>query len=296
MIGAPARLTTTPRWPALLLLAAGALLPQAAAHACPGPAGAAPDGAAPPGSALLAAAWTGDGALLLSDGRSLVPAGLALATALDPPELQGRSQAAAEAVLDGRFIVPSGTSRDRHGRLVGDARLWPLPGSEREAAGAGGFLSVALLAAGAGFADPGATPACADALLAAERAARRGRRGIFAGADAVAAAHDHDRIGRRAGLFTVVEGRVREAGTTRDKVFLNFGSRWREDFTVVLPAGDFATILGDGLAPAMLRGTLVSVRGVVRMDGGPAIFVRSRHEILILDGPEAAQAREDTAR
>ncbi|RLP72668.1 hypothetical protein D9R14_21610 [Xanthobacter tagetidis] len=279
----------------LLPLLSAALASGAAAQACEhGMAPAPPPGPFAP-AAALAAGWGADGALALSDGRSLVLLGLALPTALDPqPGLLARSRAAAEMVLDGRLLVPAVRSADRHGRLAGDAVLLPEPGSPAD--GGSPSLALALLAAGAGYADPGAAPACAAALLAAEAQARQKRRGIFSDPDTVAPAHDHDRLGRRAGLFTLVEGRVRAAGATREKVFLNFGSRWREDFTIVLPAGDFATILGDGLVAAMLRGTLVSVRGVVRMDGGPAIFVRSRHEILILEGPATAESKEDTAR
>ncbi|MEP9351668.1 hypothetical protein [Xanthobacter sp. KR7-225] len=236
----------------------------------------------------LAASWGADGALALSDGRALVPAGIALPTALDPQaDLVARSRAAATAVLDGRFVVPRARRRDRHGRLVGDARL---AGAPSVAASPDASLVLALLAAGAGFADPRGAPSCAAALLAAEAQARRERRGIFQGAGALAPARDEALLARRAGLFALAEGRIRATGATREKVFLNFGARWREDFTIVLPAGDFATILGDGLDPAMLRGTLVEVRGVVRMDGGPAMLVRTRDEIAILDGPLAEDA------
>lgn len=280
---------------ALPLLLAAALLAggMAPLAACEGGTASGGDAAAAEAGAL-AAAWGADGAVLLSDGRSLVPAGLALPTALDPRAgLVARSRATAETVLDGRFVVPVARSRDRHGRLIGDARLLPEP---EDGGRAGRSLAQALVSAGAGFADPQAAPACAAALLAAEAEARQARRGIFADPAAVLPALDQDRLGRRAGLFTLAEGRVRAAGATRDKVFLNFGSRWREDFTIVLPAGDFATILGDGLDPAMLRGTLVSVRGVVRMDGGPAIFVRGKDEIAILDGPTPDSAKEGEAR
>ena len=113
-------------------------------------------------------------------------------------------------------------------------------------------------------------------------------RGIFATGDGILEAADAAGLAARDGLFTVAQGRVQAAGTTRDKVYLNFGRKWREDFTIVVRAKDFATILGDDLDPAMLRGTLVRVRGVVREAGGPAIFVRNAGEMMVVAGSATA--------
>ena len=213
-----------------------------------------------------------------------------LPSALNPQKsLSASAAAAAGRVLDGRFIQLGATTTDRHGRLVGDALVWadgepPLS------------LVFALLEAGAGYADPNGASACAPRLLAAEAEARREGYGIFATDAGVLAATRIPPLAAQAGLFTVAQGRVRAAGTTRDKVYLNFGQTWRKDFTIVLPAKDFATILGDDLDTAMLRGTLVRVRGVVREAGGPAIFVRGPGELEIVTAPGAAPARKGEDR
>lgn len=270
------------------------LLPLWAARAWAGPAPRAAAGAeacatggassAPPVAATLAR----DGSLELSDGRRLTPAGIVLPTALRPdPALAARSAAAVAQVLDGHFLQVDATQLDRHGRLVGGARLSDDPSA---AQGASRPLVLALLEAGAGYADPRGAPACADQLLAAEAAARRQGRGIFATEGAIVAADDAVAAGLNAGLFTLVEGRVSAAGATRQKVYLNFGPRWRDDFTVILAAKDFATILSDDRTVAQLRGAWVQVRGVVREEGGPAIQARAHSEISVLTGPHAAVA------
>lgn len=273
-----------------VLILAGPAGVRAASLGLRAPSGACATLSVPPAGALLAASWAGDGSLALSDGQRLVPAGVVLPSALNPQKnLSTRAATAAEGVLDGRFVQLGATTTDRHGRLVGDALLWadgepPLP------------LAFALLEAGAGYADPRGAPPCAGRLLAAEDEARRGGHGIFATGAGTLAAASPAPLAAQAGLFTVAQGRVRAAGATRDKAYLNFGQRWREDFTIVLPAKDFATILGDDLDPAMLRGTLVRVRGVVREAGGPAIFVHGPGELEILSAPEAAPTRKGEDR
>lgn len=242
--------------------------------------------------APLAAALAGDGSLTLSDGRRLVPAGIVIPAALRPDQdLVAHAAAATAKLLEGRFLKLGTTTMDRHGRLVGGALVsGPATDTSEES------LVLALLEAGAGYADPRSLPRCGDRLLAAEDAARRAHRGIFATGNAFLPASDDVALGLNAGLFTLAEGRVKAAGSTRETVYLNFGPRWRDDFTVILAAKDFATILRDDLNVATLRGTRVRVRGVVREDGGPAMFVRRADEISVLTDPQAADAGKGEAQ
>lgn len=226
----------------------------AEAGGCPLPAVAAPGSGA---------RWAGDGSLALADGRRLVVRGVVLPSRLAGPDGPA-AEAAAGTVLADALVHPAPVGTDRHGRLVGDAVL-AAPGAAPLS------LATALLRAGAGYADPAGAPECAP--LAAEAEARQARRGLWAVAGASAPAGDVARLSGRTGVFTLVEGRVRAAGATRERVFLNFGERWREDFTVMLAKEDFATIFGDGLEPAQLKGRWVRARGVIRQDGGPAITV-----------------------
>lgn len=279
---------------AVLMMAAGsaaAAEPQAASRSRSPRAAAAADAActAPRIAALerafaavpSTAAWAGDGSLALADGRRLVPRGVILPTRLAPPEgLAPAAARAAGAVLRGGVLRTGRLAGDRHGRWVGDTVLAGGDDSPRP-------LALALVAAGAGYADPASAPACAAMLLAAEAQARAAGRGLWAVPQAMAQATDAAGLSRRVGLFAVVEGRVRSAGASRDRVFLNFAERWREDFTVILATKDFATIFGEGRRPKDLAGAVVRVRGVVRAEGGPAVTVEAAGQIeMLLRGDE----------
>src|SRR4051794_23196161 len=79
-----------------------------------------------------------------------------------------------------------------------------------------------------------ADKACAAELLAAEAAARRARRGVWADSAAIKNAESPSDILVRIGQFTVVEGKVlsvRQAGAVS---YINFGRRWTRDFAVTI--------------------------------------------------------------
>lgn len=218
--------------------------------------------------------------LSLADGGRLAPEGIALPTRLSPDgQLLAAAADAADSVLDGCAVMPVSAKLDRHGRLAGAARLvCPAAADARQE-----DLATALVRAGAGYATADGDAACAAQRLAAEAEARLARRGIWSLATAVAPAGDAQAMEERLGLFSVAEGKVLAAGG-RDRVFLNFGASWKQDFTVMLTREDFATILGDRLDPAALRGSLIQVRGVVREEGGPAMAPRRRGEVLRIEG------------
>lgn len=285
------------------------LLPQPALSEITQPAPLEGSGACQPAvSAPLgeaSALWTDAGALALSDGRRLVPEGLVLPSKLAAGgTLAQAAGRAAAAALAGCTVSAAG-SPDRHGRLTGPAiaRCGGAGGTASRPPAAGGVpedltggiaedLAVVLIRAGAGYARPVAGDgACRTARLAAEEAARGARRGLWAERGAIAQANDEAAMAIRAGLFTVAEGRVLAAGGARERIYLNFGASWRQDFTVMIAREDFATILGDSLQPAMLRGTLIRVRGVVREDGGPAMTVRQAGEITRLSETGPARRR-----
>lgn len=241
-----------------------------------------------------------DGSLRLADGRRLVPEQVAVPVRLgaDAP-LWTRASAAVTAGIAGKPVRLGPTATDRHGRLTGPALLLSN-GSARDDGrgadfGADSDLALALVRSGAAFADP--SPPCAKAFLEAEDEARRARRGLWGSAEAVHATTDIDGLSARAGLFSVAEGRILTVGVRRDRTYLNFGDSWRQDFTVMMATADFATILGHGLDAAMLRGTMVRVRGVVREQGGPAMVVKTAAAVTQLAGQdlERSQDHEGTA-
>jgi hypothetical protein len=93
-------------------------------------------------------------------------------------------------------------------------------------------------------------------------------------APAGSATHKADAYGpilSEIGRFSVVEGRVlsvREAGNT---IYVNFGRRWSEDFTVTIAKRLQPAFISGGVAPKSLSGQLVRVRGFIEERGGPWI-------------------------
>lgn len=230
-----------------------------------------------------------DGSLRLADGRRFVPGQVAIPVRLgaDAP-LWARARAAVATSLAGQPVRLGPTATDRHGRLTGPAELLNDSGMGRD-------LALALVRTGAAFADPAAP--CAKTFLEAEDQARRARRGLWGSAGALHATTDIAGLSARAGLFSVAEGRILTVGVRRDRTYLNFGDSWRQDFTVMMATADFATILGHGLDAAMLRGTMVRVRGVVREQGGPAMVVHAAAAVTQLaeQDLERSQDHEGTA-
>jgi endonuclease YncB( thermonuclease family) len=116
-----------------------------------------------------------------------------------------------------------------------------------------------------------AVKACAAELLAAEAAARRARRGIWADSAAIKNAESAGDILARIGQFTVVEGKVlsvRQAGAT---TYINFGRRWTRDFAVTISRRVLPAFEAAGISPKSLENKRIRVRGWIEARGGPRI-------------------------
>jgi Micrococcal nuclease (thermonuclease) homologs len=159
----------------------------------------------------------------LTDGREVRLAGI------DVPK---SAKAALETLVSGRDIalLRLGADSDRYGRVVAVVSVEPA------APDIALTVQRALLAQGqarvtANLGDS----ACAASLLEAERTARAGGLGLWADPYYVIR-HAEDPAGILAvrGRFAVVEGKVlsvRESGAT---IYVNFGRRWSDDFTVTV--------------------------------------------------------------
>ena len=116
-----------------------------------------------------------------------------------------------------------------------------------------------------------ADKACAAELAAAEAAARRARRGIWADSAAIKNAESPGDILARIGQFTVVEGKVlsvRQAGAT---TYINFGRRWTRDFAVTISRRVVPAFEAAGISLKSLENKRIRVRGWIEARGGPRI-------------------------
>jgi endonuclease YncB( thermonuclease family) len=194
--------------------------------------------------------------LLLADGRELRLAAV---------EVPDSSRSALQALVGGRDLRLKrlGPERDRYGRLVAFAYVDDDEQSIQEM-----MLKQGQARVSARIGDK----ACADSLLNAERIARRSRRGLWADPNfAPLRSENIARIAAARGQFALVEGKVlsvRESGAT---IYLNFGRRWTQDFTVTIlkrHRREFATA---GIDPKRLEGHPIRVRGWVEQRSGPVI-------------------------
>jgi hypothetical protein len=84
------------------------------------------------------------------------------------------------------------------------------------------------------------------------------------------------------GLFALVEGKVvsvRESGGT---IYMNFGQRWSEDFTVTILKRNERAFTAVGLALRSLAGRRVLVRGWIEERGGPWIEATGPEQIEVI--------------
>jgi len=201
----------------------------------------------------------------LDDGREVRLAAIEV-----PPAESGAAPgaAAAKAALDalvgGDDIVlrHADIATDRYGRLVAYAYA-VRDGDELFAQGeliASGFARVG---------DHVGSRTCTLALLKSEDAARAAKLGLWADShyDVLDAETPTDVLARR-GRFALVEGKVvsvRESGAT---IYVNFGRRWSEDFTVTVLKRNERNFTAAGLDLKGLAGRRIRVRGFVEARGG----------------------------
>jgi endonuclease YncB( thermonuclease family) len=206
--------------------------------------------------------------LLLADGRELRLAAI---------EVTGDSRAALQSLVDKRDLrlKQLGPERDRYGRLVAFVFVDDNQQSVQQTLLEQGWARVSARTG---------NKACADLLLASERVARAARRGLWADPNfAPLRSENPARIAAARGQFALVEGKVlsvRESGAT---IYLNFGRRWTQDFTVTIPKRlrrEFATA---GLDPKRLEGSPVRVRGWIGRQGGPVIEAVNPEQIELVE-------------
>ena len=127
---------------------------------------------------------------------------------------------------------------------------------------------------------PDKGPSCAEELLILEAVARREGRGIWR-EDKVRDAHDPDALRNATGTYQLVAGRVAAVARTRSGTYVNFGTRWRFDTTVLISPGLAETIGAETLDA--LEGRPVLVRGWIEDRNGPLIRLRSALQLRRVD-------------
>jgi len=125
---------------------------------------------------------------------------------------------------------------------------------------------------------------CARKLLAEEQIARAAKLGLWGDPYYVMSkAEDPAEVLKSRGRFALVEGTVlsvRESGGT---IYVNFGRRWSEDFTVTIAKRNERAFSAAGLEPKKLAGQRVRIRGWIEERGGPWVEAARPEQIEVLN-------------
>lgn len=223
--------------------------------------------------------------LVMDDGRevrligALAPHAPGFADPQSWPPAHAATQALEALVLGQNVQLAFGGRRsDRYGRLLAHAftvrneqRLWVqgelLRQGHARAYGLSGNFT------------------CMTELLAHERVARLADTGLWANSAYRVRRADRPRnLMRLRNSYEIVEGIVHDAADVRGRIYLNFGTNWRKDFTAGIDAGVLRAdpVWRDELKA--LAGKAVRVRGWIERRNGPFIEVGNRGQIELVTG------------
>jgi endonuclease YncB( thermonuclease family) len=219
--------------------------------------------------------------LVLDDGREVRLAAIEVAPPTEPAGAPAKSALEALTARQPIELRVSGAEptaeTDRYGRLFGHVYVT----NDKNAR----WAEAELIAQGhARVAARVGERACAIALLARERAARAANLGLWADPYyVIRPADDAAAVAAERGRFAIVEGKVlsvRESGPT---IYVNFGRRWTQDFTVTIAKRNESAFTSAGLEPKRLQGRRVRVRGYVEQRGGPWVEATRPEQIELAE-------------
>ncbi len=178
------------------------------------------------------------------------------------------AKAGLKALIGGRTVRLSygKTKRDRFGRAVAQVQtLTPEGQDDLWVQGEMIRLGLARVYSWRGeTADMGA-------LYALETIARDRQRGIWADEFYAVRAPDPDPLAQYVDSLQIVEGVITSVADVRGRVYLNFGSDYKTDFTIAIARKNVRAF--EAIAPLTLTGARVRVRGWVEMINGPMIWM-----------------------
>ncbi len=190
--------------------------------------------------------------------------------------------AALAALVSGHIVTiggPDGVAgRDRHGRRVAFAFVRQN----------GAEVSIQRLLLEQGHARVGVRVGdrqCAASLLRAERRARAGKLGLWSDPYyELNKAEEPAALTRQRGRLALVEGKVSSVRESGGTIYVNFGRRWSEDFTVTVAKRNERLFTAAGVALKELANRRVRVRGYVEDRGGPWIEAVVPEQIEAVEG------------
>ena len=117
-------------------------------------------------------------------------------------------------------------------------------------------------------------------LLKIEAAARSQNKGIWA--LKAFSPLSTNKLKEKMDRFQIVEGTILDTANVRGTVYLNFGSNWREDFTIKLTSDARHGFPDKGKGLLDLKGQQVRIRGWLFWENGPMISLYNPGQLEIL--------------
>lgn len=197
-----------------------------------------------------------------------------------PPKalsMENKARAALASLIAGKEVALALGSEetDRYGDMLAQVYLGDLSGA---------WVQQRMV--GAGLARVAPRPwngACSAGLLAVEARARANRVGIWADPDySVRDGRHAQALATQTGHYELVAGTVVGTGKAKDRVYLDFGKVWKDDFTVVIDKKAKARFANAGRDPLTFAGQRVLVRGWIEAWDGPMIGVETPAQIEVL--------------
>lgn len=123
-------------------------------------------------------------------------------------------------------------------------------------------------------------PVMAEAMYALEEKARIENIGLWALPDY--SVINQNMAGQYSNSFQIVQGRVVSTARRQNRIFINFGQNWRNDFTVAIDPDHRRSFFDRGLDPLSLNGKEIRVRGWIEDYNGPYIEIDHPERIEVL--------------
>lgn len=119
-----------------------------------------------------------------------------------------------------------------------------------------------------------------DAFVRSQKQARANKKGLWEKHELI----DPDQAHKYIGQIRTVRGKVLSTYKSSKCIYLNFGSDYKQDFTVVIFKNSFGAFTKQAIEPtSFYRNKIVEVSGRIRKYNGPEIIVNTPYEIQILD-------------
>ena len=146
----------------------------------------------------------------------------------------------------------------------------------------GEWVNGALVARGVAWTATDATnPAMAEQFYKLEDAARKDGKGLWS-KNSPFGLLTPDTAAQGNGAFRVIEGTVNRAATSKNNLYLNFGTDWKKDFTVMVTPAIRKALAKHGVDAMSLTGKKIRVRGWLREWNGPFLELETPERLEVL--------------